>query len=251
MSNIIYLNSELDELKSFLPLNIRNPYFLVMFENMLLVENSDFYNNAIINITHFYNFILHCFLFQIYYVDENLELLKYLQKTTGILNSKDGSKKIDISKDFDIAYFSNIEKDAINYFLHIFKLDKSSHLCQKNQEIFDLRNSAAHLNMDIINHNRFEYFIAKVQENIEEIFEKVYKYTKKIIITELAKAIKKKRIDESSYVQIFEEINRNYYISINFYKLFFKNNKIDNPKTNSPNYYIKKYIKEYLQLEEK
>ncbi len=80
MSNIISLDIYLEDLKNFLPLNMKNSYFQIMFENLLIVEESNFYNSAVINLTHFYNYILHCFLVQIYHSKENRELLKYLQK---------------------------------------------------------------------------------------------------------------------------------------------------------------------------
>lgn len=40
---VINLNESLSELKEYLPLNMRNSYFEIMFENLLLVEETEFY----------------------------------------------------------------------------------------------------------------------------------------------------------------------------------------------------------------
>lgn len=246
---VINLNESLSELKEYLPLNMRNSYFEIMFENLLLVEETEFYNNAVINLTHFYNFVLHCFLIQVYYSEENRVLLKYLQKTTGSLNSRDNGKIINLEESFDLNIFCNVEKDSIKYFFHILGFSENFHLCQKNQAIFDLRNSAAHLNMDIINKNRFVDFINKIQYNFDSILKKTYKYTKDLILKELKEAIKEDRIDEFLYPQIFEEINPIYCVSLKFYKLFFKYNRFQNVQNNSPLYYMQKYLQEVLNLE--
>ena len=250
MSNVISLDTELEDLKGYLPLNMKNSYFRIMFENLIVVEKSDFYNNAVINLTHFYNYILHCFLVQIYYSEENRELLKYLQKTTGSLNSRDNNKKINLEERFDTSSFFNIEKDAINYFFHIFNFCENSHLCQKNQAIFDLRNSAAHLNMDIINHSRFNDFVAKIQYNLNELLKKTYKTTKELIFRELKENIKNGLLlDDMDRLSVFEEINSLYCVSLNFYKLFLRQNRFENMQQNTPLYHIKKYIEEDLNLE--
>lgn len=246
---VINLNESLSELKEYLPLNMRNSYFEIMFENLLLVEETEFYNNAIVNLTHFYNFVLHCLLLQVYFSEENRVLLKYLQKTTGSLNSRDNDKIINLEERFDLKTFCNIEKDSIKYFFHILGFCENSHLCQKNQTIFDLRNSAAHLNMDIINKNRFDDFISKIQYNLEALLKKTYKYTKDLIFKELKEAIKENRIDDFLYPQIFEEINPIYCVSLKFYKLFFKYNTFQNVQNNSPLYYMQKYLQEVLSLE--
>lgn len=250
MSNIISLNTDLEELKGYLPLNMKNSYFEVVFENLLIIEESNFYNNAVINLTHFYNYILHCFLVQIYHTSENRVLLKYLQKTTSSLNSKDNSRKINLEDYFDTSTFSNVEKDAINYFFHILNFCENSHLYQRNQAIYDLRNSAAHLNMDIINRNRFDEFAEKIQSNLKELLEKTYKNTKELLFKELKENIKNGLlIDDTDRLTIFEEINSNYCISLNFYKLFFKYNKFESVQPNTPLYYIKDFIENDLRLE--
>ena len=246
---LINLNESISELKEYLPLNMRNSYFEIMFENLLLIEETEFYNNAVINLTHFYNFVLHCFLLQVYYSEENRVLLKYLQKTTGSLNSRDNGKIINLEESFDLNIFCNVEKDSIKYFFHILGFSENSHLCQKNQAIFDLRNSAAHLNMDIINKNRFDDFINKIQYNFDALLEKTYKNTKALIFKDLKEAINEERIDEYLYPQIFEEINNVYNVSIKFYKLFLKYNNFENVTDNAPLYYMKKYILETLSLE--
>lgn len=250
VNNIISLEADLEDLKNYLPLNMKNSYFQIMFENLLIVEESNFYNSAVINLTHFYNYILHCFLVQIYHLEENRELLKYLQKTTNVLNSRDNNRRINLEESFDTKSFSNIEKDSINYFFHILNLCENSHLCQKNQAIFDLRNSAAHLNMDIINRSRFDDFVDKIQYNLKELLNKTYKTTKELIIKELRENIKSELLsDDSDRLAIFEEINSTYCISQNFYKLFLKYNKFENVQPNTPLYYIKNFIEKDLGME--
>ena len=48
VKTIIDLEEELYELKDYLPINTTNNFFTAMFSNLLIVKESDFYNNAII-----------------------------------------------------------------------------------------------------------------------------------------------------------------------------------------------------------
>ena len=71
------------ELKKFIPIEL-NPstqnYIDKLLDNM--GTNSDFYNNAVLNLSHFYIFCIHCMLVKAYKHEERVELLGYLKKTT-------------------------------------------------------------------------------------------------------------------------------------------------------------------------
>lgn len=246
---LINIEDEIYELKDYLPLNINNRYFEKMFKNLLVIKETDFYNNVVIGLTHFYVYILHCLLLQLYHADDtHRDLLKYLQTTAGCLNSRDGKVLIDLEERFDILSFRQKEKEAIDYFLHILKMDKGSHLCQKHQKIIDIRNKAAHLNFEVINIEEFDTFLKLINDNLYELLKLIYKYTKGIVIKELKEAIKDERIDAEFYTPIFDEINQINHISTNFYKLFLKNNKFKNVSPKTPIFYLEKYIKEELKL---
>lgn len=252
MSNsdtLINIEDEIYELKDYLPLNCSNRYFEKMFKNLLVIKETDFYNNVVIGLTHFYIYILHCLLLQLYHADStHRELLKYLQTTAGCLNSRDGKVIINLEERFDILSFQQKEKEAIDYFLHILELTKGSHLCQKHQKIIDIRNKAAHLNFEVINIEEFDTFLKLISDNLYELLQLIYKYAKSIVIKELKEAIKDGRIDEEFYLPIFEEINQIHHLPVNFYREFFKNNLFNNIQPNTPLFYMNKYIKEELKF---
>lgn len=247
---IICLQNEDDllGLKDYLPLNVNNNYFDKMFENLLVIENSEFYNNAVIGLTHFYTYVLHSFLLQLYRFRDERELLKYLQTTTRCLNSRDNNVSINLEERFDIFAFRAKEKEAFDFFLHVFNLGKGSHLCKRNQQIFDTRNLVAHLSLEIIDRNEFNQFIELIKLNLEEVIEKVHEYAKKAVIEDLEEAIKDERIDESFYLPIFEEINQINHLSVNFYRELLRNDSFNNIQQNTPLFYIEKYIKEELRF---
>lgn len=249
-NKIIFLEmeDELFGLKDYLPLNVNNVYFDKMFENLLVVKDSAFYNNAVIGLTHFYTYVLHCFLLQLYRFKGERELLKCLQTTTECLNSRDGKFAINLEDRFDIFSFRAKEKEAFDYFLHVLNLCKGSHLCKRNQQIFDMRNIVAHLSLEVIDKTEFDNFVELIKLNLEEISSKIYKYAKTAIIEDLKEAIKDDRIDESFYLPIIEEINQINHISYNFYRLFLRNNTFDNIQPNTPLFYINKYIEEELKF---
>jgi hypothetical protein len=247
---IVFLEDELYELKEFLPLNINNQYFEKMFQNLLVAKDSNFYNNAVLNLAQFYNYILHCFLVRLYNADNShLDLLKYLQLTESCLNSNDG-KQINICEceKIDIYAFQNKEKDAIKYFFHLLKINSGSHICDKNQRIFDKRNLSAHLSYQVIKIDEFDRFLVLVSENLEEISNKLYKQTKQLIVDDLKKAISKKLITDDDYMTFFELLNQDYLLSINDYKRIKANGYLANIKPNTPKYYLNKYITEDLGL---
>lgn len=251
MKTIIDLEEELYELKDYLPIIMSNDFFLRMFSNLLIVQEADFYNDAVINLAHFYNYVLHYFLVRLYNCDSShLELLSYLQLTESCLNSNDG-QKVELKKDekIDIYTFKNKEKSAINYFFHILGFNKTPKLCQNNQLIFDKRNLSAHLNYQIITSESFNDFISLIQENLSQISERMYKCTKQLIVNDLLGAIKKKLVTDEDFEPFFEQLNVDYKLSINDYRMIIEKNYLCNIKQNTPKYYINKYITEILGLE--
>lgn len=251
VKTIIDLEEELYELKEYLPINTSNKFFAVMFSNLLVVKESDFYNNAVINLAHFYNYILHNLLVRLYNCDCNyIELLHYLQLTEACLNSNDG-QKIELKKDkkIDIYTFKNKEKNAINYFFHILGLDRTSQIYKNNQLIFDKRNLSAHLNYQIINSEMFDEFLTLISINLNFILEKMYKCTKQLIVDDLLVGIRKHLILKNDYESFFEQINIDYNLSINDYKLIIRKNYLKNIKENTPKYYISQYVQNVLGLE--
>lgn len=247
---LIVIEDEIYELKDYLPLNCNNRYFEKMFKNLLVIKETDFYNNAVVGLTHFYIYVLHCYLLQLYHADDtHRELLKYLQTTTRCLNSRDNRITVNLDERFDILSFRQKEKESIDYFLHIMKYSKTSQLCQKHQKIIDIRNKAAHLNFEIVDIGEFDTFLKLINENLYELLKKTYKYTKNIATKELKEAIKENRIDEEFYLPIFEEINQINHISLSFYKQSLHYNKFENVVENTPPFYLQKYIKEDLMLE--
>lgn len=251
MKTIIDLEEELYDLKEYLPINTSNNFFIVMFSNLLVVKDSDFYNNAVINLAHFYNYILHNLLVRLYNSNCNhLELLHYLQLTEACLNSNDG-QKIDLPKDkkIDIYTFKNKEKNAINYFFHILGFDKTSQIYKNNQLIFDKRNLSAHLNYQIINSEMFEEFLTLISTNLNFISEKMYKCTKQLIVNDLLIRIREHLILKDDYESFFEQINLDYNLSMKDYKLIIRKNYLKNIKENTPQYYISQYVQNVLGLE--
>lgn len=251
VKTIIDLEEELYELKDYLPINTTNNFFTAMFSNLLIVKESDFYNNAIINLAHFYNYILHNLLVRLYNCNcDHLELLHYLQLTESCLNSNDG-QKIELKKDekIDIYTFKNKEKNAINYFFHILGLDKTSQIYKNNQLIFDKRNLSAHLNYQIINSEMFDEFLTLISTNLNFISEKMYKCTKQLIVNDLLVGIRKHLILKDDYESFFEQLNLDYNLSTYDYKLIIDNNYLKNIKENTPKYYISQYVQNVLGLE--
>lgn len=52
-----------------------------------MLNGSNKYNNAIVNLTHFYNYLIRAYLVRLYNsCDDNILLLKYLQTTESCLN---------------------------------------------------------------------------------------------------------------------------------------------------------------------
>lgn len=250
--NIKDLNEEIFELQEFMPLDFENDFFIRMFQNMLVVENTDFYNNPCLNLVFFYIYVFHCLLSRLYSSDEkNIEFLKYLQVTENALSKRDGSNAEELVKfikkdEINFYLFNGKEKDAINYFFHILGFDNGCSHCSKNQEVFDLRNKIAHLNLFIATKEDFDKLLSNIIENLGFVAEKIYQITKKIIYEEVKES---KTIDEYNYKGVFETLNKTYYLSRNDYKLLIEKKYIKETKTKTPQFYIGKYIQEELGLE--
>ena len=126
--DIIDLSEDISELWDFLPLDAEISYPNFLLQNCIIRKDTEFYNNATLNICHFYNYILHTYLCRLYLAnDNNIELLKYIQLTKNVFSKKDGSRKdiIICCENINLNLFTEIEKEAINYFYHILNFDKS------------------------------------------------------------------------------------------------------------------------------
>ena len=115
--DIIDLSEDISELWDFLPLDAEISYPNFLLQNCIIRKDTEFYNNATLNICHFYNYILHTYLCRLYLAnDNNIELLKYIQLTKNVFSKKDGSRKdiIICCENINLNLFTEIEKEAIN-----------------------------------------------------------------------------------------------------------------------------------------
>lgn len=253
MSNnkILDLNEDIQDLWSFLPLDIENLYPSFLLRNCIIREDTEFYNNIAMNICHFYNFVLHTFLCRLYLANEsNIEFLKYIQKTKEVFSGKDGRhKNIDICcENIKLELFNEIEKDAINYFFHLLNFDKSHYVFKTHQEITDIRNNVAHLNYTIVNKDLFFSLKGKIKKNLLFLSQKLYPNTKKIFFYELDENVRKNIIDKENYALYIAEINKKHYFSPNDYSLLIRHQLLKNVKPQSYKYFIDLYIKNELDI---
>lgn len=250
------LNEELIELQEYMPLDFENDFFIKMFQNMFIVEETNFYNNVSLNIVFFYIYIVHCFLARLYLADgKHIELLKYIQITEKALSKRDGKdsiylKKFEKDNEINLHLFNAKEQEAINYFFHILNMDSGCVQCKKNQEIFDIRNNLAHLNFFVADKKVFTELLDNIVSNLAFISEKLYQQTKNLIIKELESSIDEERIDEFNYTEVFEDLNKKYYLSVKDYKLIVDAKYLENIKPYTPKYFINKYIIDDLGLGE-
>lgn len=251
--NIIDLNEGLFELQEFMPLNMENDFFIKMFQNLLVIKETNFYNNACLNLVFYYIYVLHCLLSRLYKANEkHIELLKYLHLTEKCLSKRDG-KETDELKLFESEgevnhfLFNGKEKEALDYFFHLLKMKRGCKQCKINQEIIDLRNKIAHLNFFVATQVEYEKLKENIEENLKFISNKLYKITKKLIYDEI---IEHKTIDEFNYAGVFEELNKKFYLNKYDYKLFIENKYIKSTRTKTPQYYIGRYIREELGLDD-
>lgn len=121
--------------------------------------------------------------------------------------------------------------------------------CKKNQDIFKIRNNIAHFNLFIATKEDFNTLLENITSNLNFIAEKLYEYTKKLIMEELKTYIKSKTIDDYNYMEAFESLNRQYYLSFNDYYLIASSGNLKNIRPNTPKYYLDKYIKEVIKID--
>ena len=76
----------------------------------------------------------------------------------------------------------------------------------------------------------------------------MYKCTKQLIVDDLLVGIRKHLILKNDYESFFEQINIDYNLSINDYKLIIRKNYLKNIKENTPKYYISQYVQNVLGL---
>ena len=252
IDDIIDLSEDVAVLWDFLPLNAEVQFPEFLLRNCVVRENTEFYNNATLNVCHFYNYILHTYLCRLYLADEkNVELLKYIQLTKEAFSRKDGSRKdvVICCGNINLNLFTEIEKEAINYFYHILHFDKSHQISKKHQHVIDIRNSVAHLNYANINRDVFLSLISDIVEVLSFIADKIYHNTRTVIYEELDDRYRRGLLDTENYNIYFEEINHKHYFSKHDYQLMKDKGLLKDIKENSYKYFIKLYIENYLDLE--
>lgn len=265
MSNISIINLGEDdivaEIMRFLPQNTNDnaiPYFEKMFQNLCIVADSDFYNNAVLNLTHFYNYLLRTYLVRLYNSNNyNIELLKYLQTTEGCLsplysNENEDDKTICIEEKTDIFTFRAKERKAIRYFFHILKIKENSCIFQYNEEIFKKRNNVAHLQYTNVTANEFNLFADIVLKALTHLVKEMVPITKKIIISIIENYKQKDLISENIYdiQNVFETLNKEFYLSeMDYYLINKQDGSIKFAPETSNLYFAKRYCLEILGLE--
>lgn len=247
--DIIDLSEDISELWDFLPLNNPDTYPSKLLLSCFARKDLEFFNNAALNITHFYHYILHILLCRLYLAnDKNLELLAYIQKTKEVFSGKDRRRNVIISPEtVNTNLFIEIERDAINYFFHILKFDKSQREVEINQKIIDIRNSVAHLNYIPLTQEGFMQLKENILHNLNFLFPKIYKATnlKNIISSEFKQRFKTTSSYDESLLAI-EEMNAKHYLTKFDYILMVKNKLFVDVKPNSYKKHLQKYIESSL-----
>ena len=136
--------------------------------------------------------------------------------------------------------FTEIEKEAINYFYHILNFDKSHQIAKKHQDIIDIRNSVAHLNYATISRESFLSIISKIIEIFHFISDQIYQNTKNVIYEALDDRVRRGTIDSDNYEIYFEEVNQKHYFSKHDYQLMKDKGLLKDIKENSYKYYYRK-----------
>ncbi|OGI06915.1 MAG: hypothetical protein A2Y40_10215 [Candidatus Margulisbacteria bacterium GWF2_35_9] len=236
------------ELQKFMPIILEpttQSYISKLLANM--GAKSDFYNNAILNLSHYYIFCVHCMLVKIYKHVERIEFLDFIKKTADYFDKH----KIDLEKLQHYA-FNMIERDAIKFLFHMLKIDSTSDIYRDNTEIFNLRNEIAHFNEKVISAEQHEKILNHIVKNLTKLSEKMYPFVKDSLFVEINSLLKKALVDDSNYSAYLEEINRKFYITPYDYEILYKNiGQSTNLRKDKkkPNYYILKYATEYLSIE--
>ena len=247
------------EIIRFLPKNTDDnviPFFDKMFQNLCVFGNSDFYNNAVLNLTHFYTYLLRTYLVRLYNSNKsNIELLKYLQNTENCLSLKysNGSEenKISIGEKTNIYTFQAKERNAIRYFFHILGFDEEDSVYRDNEEIFKKRNNVAHLQYTNVTEDDFNIFANNILNALTKIVEKLTATTKQLIVNTIEEYNSKNPIIGIDDIKnIFENINKEFYLSeMDYYLINKKDGSIKSARTNSRLYFVKRYCLEILNLD--
>lgn len=248
---LVDLSEDLVELYDFLPLNQKHEYAIQLLNNCIVQKDTEFYNNSVLNICHFYTYALHCLLCKLYLLeDESIQLLQYIQVTTRVFDGRDSSRKFSkiTSKEIEQTLFNAIEKDAICYFFHLLDIDRDNQVFKRHTDIFDDRNAVAHLNYSLYSRDKFDQLLENIRTNLQELSKKMYSKVKKKITKELYDLNKRKLLSEEDYLAQFESLNQQYYLNLYDYKLMVQNKLIKEPLKQNYKTYLKLYIKEYLQL---
>lgn len=236
------IEDDLYELKKFIPIEL-NPttqdYIDKLLDNM--GANSNFFNNAVLNLSHFYIFCLHGLLVKIYRNTERFKHLQYLKEIT----KKPVNCELNL-KDFEHNIFNRIEPEAIVFLFYYLEIDSHSHIFQRNTDIFNARHEIAHFNEKIFSYDKYQEVRTLIESNLSELFHKAYKYMKESLCAEIIEYNNSGSLDNQSYEAVFEEINQRYYITYFDYEMLANRLTSHKPKTN---YYILKYVVEQLGIE--
>lgn len=233
---------ELIELRKFIPIEL-NPttqdYINKLLDNM--GANSNFYNNAVLNLSHFYIFCLHSLMVKVYRNAERFKHLQYLKEIT----KKPEKCELNL-KNLGHSIFNRIEPEAVIFLFYYLGIDSHSHIFQCNNDIFDARHEIAHFNEKVFSYDKYQDVRNLIESNLKELFQKAYKYMKESLCAEIIEYNNAGSLDDQSYDAIFEEINQRYYITHFDYELLADRLTSRRPKTN---YYILKYAIEQLGIE--
>ncbi len=184
-----------------------------------------------------------------------MQLLAYIQLTSENFtsNSNEEQQVLDsISQNtFDASLFNGIERGAIRYFFYLFNIDKHNVIYQRHNEIFDLRNSIAHLNYRLVSHDTFIHTVQQIENNLTDLSTYLYsKVTRQVFHCEISPLIAAGTIDDTNYQGYFDDINARYNLCTMDYMLCRKN-KLGHSCTGRNEYgkYLKMYIEYILKLD--
>ena len=235
-------DDDLYDLKKFIPIEL-NPttqnYIDKLLDNM--GANSNFYNNAVLNLSHFYIFCLHCLMIKLYRDEERFKHLQYLKE----IIKKPEHCDLDL-EDFEHSVFNGIEREAMRFLFYYLAIDSHSHIFQRNKDIFDARNEIAHFNEQVFSCDRYQDVKTSIESNLSELSQKAYKHTKETLFAEIKAYVKTGSLDDENYATVLEEINQQYYITGYDYEMLTSRLTSHKPK---PNYYILKYASDQLGMD--
>jgi len=211
-------------------------------------STNGFYNNIYLNMYQYYIFILHSFLVRAYkfYVDDKSLHVLHKMKIIG-KKIKDNLKIENIKHNT----FNSLEKDSVKHLSYLLDFEEDTNFQKRHSDIFALRDNVSHFNEFSITENLFNEYIDKMIDNITLIQQFLYKKTKETIYDEINSTVSNDLIDDTNYNLYFEDLNKKYYLTYFDYQSLKTSGYLNDIPNNITKAYIKKYIEETLQLEEK